>query len=86
MAVPGRPGTLPPPDPISFGNFGKKAEDKVAAGVGGNGKGSADGKGLRQHPDDHSASAAAQEEEEDREASLMPGPDERARRRSCSSV
>ena len=38
MAVPGNPGTLPPPDPISFGNFGKKKEEKVAAGVAGNAK------------------------------------------------
>jgi len=30
MSVPGRPGTLPPPDPISFGNLLKKPEDKVA--------------------------------------------------------
>ena len=43
MAVPGRPGTLPPPEPMSFGNFGKKAEDKVAAGVGGNGGSAKDG-------------------------------------------
>ncbi len=32
MSVPGRPGSLPPPDPISFGNLLKKPEEKVAAG------------------------------------------------------
>jgi len=32
MSVPGRPGNLPPPDPISFGNLLKKPEAKVAAG------------------------------------------------------
>ncbi len=35
MAVPGRPGTIPPPEPFSFGSLGKKDDDApVAVGKG----------------------------------------------------
>jgi len=33
MSVPGRPGTLPQPEPLSFANLLKKPEDKAAAGA-----------------------------------------------------
>ncbi|MDQ3629851.1 MAG: YidC/Oxa1 family membrane protein insertase, partial [Actinomycetota bacterium] len=42
MSVPGRPGTLPPPEPLPFGNLGKKREDKVTAGVVGKGSAAAE--------------------------------------------
>jgi YidC/Oxa1 family membrane protein insertase len=38
MAVPGRPGTLPPPEPMNFGNLGKKKDAGDTAAVGASGK------------------------------------------------
>lgn len=51
MAVPGRPGTLPPPQPM-FGGLGapKPKPEPVAAAVGGGGNGSSAGGGSRGTP------------------------------------
>jgi len=63
MSVPGRPGTLPPPEPLSFDKLlggkkddkkddkkGEKDGDKVAAGVAGNGSSAKSANGAKSGP------------------------------------